>query len=88
MRHAKEISLNLNEEIRIYVRKRLSEFSTENPNSKFKIVCWIVELTTDISKEIYDYLAKNECPSILKTGGEIIGKDRTTFFRYSKNESL
>lgn len=84
----KRVSLDLNEEIRIFVRKRLRTFGLEHPKHKFEIVCWIADLVIDVVKEIYDYLAENECPKILQKGGDIIGKDRTTFHRYTKKSPL
>jgi hypothetical protein len=82
------VSLDLNEEIRLFVRKRLREFASENPQSKFDIICWLEDLDIDLVAEFDDYLAENECPNILKKGGDIIGKNRSTFFRYTKKEVL
>ena len=78
------VSLDLNEEIRLFVRKRLNEFASENPESKFSILCWIDDLCVDVVAEIDDFIAKNECPDRLKTGGDIIGKNRSTFYRMTK----
>ena len=80
------ISLDLNEEWRIFIRTRLRTFGAEYPNSKFNINCWVDDNVTITAQEINAYLAENECPSILKKGGEIIGKGRTTFYNLSKKE--
>ena len=82
------VSLDLNEEIRLFIRKRLSDFASENPKSKFNVLCWIDDLSVDAVVEINDYLAKNNCPSRLKTGGKIIGKGRSTFDRLTKKEII
>ena len=86
MRCDEKVSLNLNEEVRMFIHNRLKTFALEHPESKFEILCWADDLVTNSVQEIYDYLAENECPSILKTGGDIIGKERTTFFRLTKKE--
>jgi hypothetical protein len=78
------VSLDLNEEIRLFVRKRLRDFASENPQSKFNIICWIDDLDIDIVAVIDDFLAEEECPNRLKTGGDIIGKSRTQYFKYTK----
>jgi hypothetical protein len=78
------VSLDLNEEIRLFVRKRLRDFASENPQSKFNIICWIDDLDIDLVAEIDDFLAEEECPNRLKTGGDIIGKSRTQYFKYTK----
>jgi len=77
-------SLDLNEEIRLFVQKRLRDFASENPQSKFNIICWIDDLDIDLVAEIDDFLAEQECPNRLKTGGDIIGKSRTQYFKYTK----
>ncbi len=81
------VSLDLNEEIRLFVRKRLREFASQNPQSKFNIVCWIDEINIDLVAELDDYLIVNDCPDRLKTGGDMIGKNRTTFFRITKKKA-
>ena len=88
MRSDEKVSLNLNEEVRFFIRKRLKEIGLGNPECKFEILCWVDDLVTESVQEIYDYLAENECPNILKKGGDIIGKERSTFFRYTKKEVL
>jgi len=80
------VSLDLNEEIRLFVRKRLRDFASENPQSKFNIICWIDDLDIDIVAEIDDFLAEEECPNRLKTGGDIIGKCRGQYYNYTKKE--
>ena len=80
------VSLDLNEEIRLFVRKRLREFASENPKSKFNITCWLDDLNIDIVNELDDYLVINDCPDILKTGGDIIRKNRSTFFPMTKKK--
>ena len=88
MRNELSVSLDLNEEVRLFIRKKLREFASENPQCKFNVVCWIDDLGIDAVAEINDYLAKNDCPSRLKTGGQIIGKGRSTFDRLAKKEIL
>ena len=88
MRCDEKVSLNLNEEVRIFIRNRLRTFALEHPESKFEILCWVDDLVTNSVQEIYDYLAENECPSILKKGGDIIGKSRAQFHRYIKKETV
>ena len=88
MRCDEKVSLDLNEEVRIFIHNRLKEFGLENPECKFEILCWVDDLVTNSVQEIYDYLAKNGCPSILKTGGDIIGKSRAQFHRYTKKETV
>ena len=78
------VSLNLNEEIRLFVRKRLREFASEHPESKFRVLCWVDDLTIDAVAEIDNYLVRNDCADRLKTGGDMIGKNRSTFFRLTK----
>ena len=80
------VSLDLNEEIRLFVRKRLRDFASEYPQSKFNVICWLDDLNIDLVAEFDDYLAKNECPDRLKTGGDIIGKNRSPFFRMTKKK--
>ena len=80
------VSLDLNEEIRLFVRKRLRDFASENPQSKFNIICWFDDLDIDLVAEFDEFLVINECPDRLKTGGDIIGKDRSTFFRMTKKK--
>ena len=80
------VSLDLNEEIRLFVRKRLRDFASENPQSKFNITCWLDDINIDIVNELDDYLVINDCPDRLKTGGDIIGKNRPTFFRMTKKK--
>jgi len=87
MRCDEKVSLNLNEEVLDFIRKRLKTFGEEHPECKYEILYWIDDLVTKSVKEIYDYLAENECPSILKTGGDIIGKSRAQFHRYIKKEA-
>lgn len=79
-----DVSLNLNEEIRLFVRKRLREFASQNPQSKFNINCWIDDLGVDIVAELDDFLIEEDCPNRLKTGGDIIGKCRAQFYNYTK----
>ena len=81
------VSLDLNEEIRLFVRKRLRDFASENPKSKFNITCWLDDLNIDIVAEIDDFLVVNNCPDRLKNGGDIIGKNRSTFFRMTKKKA-
>jgi len=88
MRCDEKVSLNLNEEVRIFIRKKLREFGLEHPECKYEIVCWVDDLVTESVQEINDYLAENECPSILKKGGDIIGKSRAQFYRYIKKEAV
>ena len=88
MRCDEKVSLKLDEEVLVFIHNRLKEFGLEHPDCKYEINYWIDDLVTKSVQEIYDYLAENGCPSILKKGGDIIGKDRTTFFRYTKKEVL
>ena len=78
------VSLDLNEEIRLFVRKRLRDFASENPQSKFDIICWIDDLNIDVVAEIDDFLTRNGCSNKLKTGGDIIGKSRAQYYNYTK----
>ena len=78
------VSLDLNEEIRLFVRKRLRDFASQNPESMFSVLCWLDDLSVDVVAEIDGFLAENGCPDRLKTGGDIIGKNRSTFFRMTK----
>jgi hypothetical protein len=86
MDNEKKASLNLNEKWKIFIRKELKTFGLEHPKDKFEINCWVDDLVADTVHEINDYLAENKCPSILKTGGDIIGKSRAQFHRYTKKE--
>ena len=88
MRSDEKVSLKLDEEVLIFIHNRLREFGLEHPNCKFEINYWIDDLVTKSVQEIYDYLAENGCPSILKKGGDIIGKGRTTFYNLTKKEVL
>lgn len=88
MSKKESISLDLNEEVRIFIRQKLRTFSEEYPESRYEINCWVDDLVSDTVREIYDYLAENNCPSILKTGGDIIGKSRAQFHRYTKKETV
>ena len=81
-------SLDLNEEIRLFVQKRLRDFASENPQSKFNIICWIDDLDIDLVAEIDDFLAEQECPKRLKCGSQIIGKGRSTYDRLTKKEKI
>ena len=80
-----EISLNLNEIVRTTIRKELRQFGQKYPDCKFNIICWVDDLVTDSAQEIDNYLAENECETRLTTGGRIMGKSRTTFYRHTKN---
>ncbi|MBR6828997.1 MAG: hypothetical protein IKM83_00085 [Paludibacteraceae bacterium] len=86
MRSDENVSLNLNEEVRLFIRNRLRSFGLEHPDDKFSINYWIDDLVIESVQEIYSYLAENECPDILKKGGDIIGKSRAQFYRYTKKE--
>lgn len=88
MRSDEKTSLDLNEKVVNFIRNELRMFALEHPESKFEILCWVDDLVINSVQEIYDYLAENECPNILKKGGDIIGKNRSTFFRYTKKEVL
>ena len=88
MRSDEKVSLDLNEKVAIFIRNELRMFGLEHPDSKFEINCWVDDLVTKSVQEIYDYLAENECPSILKKGGDIIGKSRAQFYRYIKKETV
>ena len=81
-------ALNLNALWRTFLHQELKQFGFEHPECKFNINCWVDDLVTDTAREIYDYLVENQCPSVLKTGGDMIGKERTTFYRLVKNEVL
>ena len=82
------VALNLNEELRLFVRNRLREFAYEYPQSKFNILCWLDDVGIDLVAEFNDYLVYEDCPDRLKKGGEIIGKNRSTFYRMTKKEIL
>ena len=56
------VSLDLNEEIRLFVRKRLRDFASENPQSKFKINCGFDDLDNDLVAEFDDFLVEEDCP--------------------------
>ena len=59
------VSLNLNEEIRLFVQKRLREFASENPQSKFNIICWLDDLNVDLVAEFDDFLVEEDCTNLL-----------------------
>ena len=82
------VSLDLNEEIRLFVRKRLRDFASENQESKFNITCWLDDLNIDLVAELDDFLAEEDCPKRLKCGGQIIGKGRSTYDRLTKKEKI
>jgi len=88
MNNENKKTLNLNEEIVKFVRKRLRENAIENPNDKFNILCWIDDLDSDLSKEFDDFLVSENCTNRLKTGGNIIGKGRSTFDRLIKKKKI
>ncbi len=88
MHSEEKISLKLDEEVLIFIHNRLREFGLEHPDYKYEINYWVDDLVAKSVKEIYDYLAENECPNILKKGGDIIGKGRTTFYNLTKKEVL
>ena len=81
-------SLDLNEKWKTFLHDELRKFAAEHPSSKFNIICWIDDLDIDTVHEINDYLAENECKELLKTGGQIIGKSRTQFYKITKKEVL
>lgn len=81
-------SLDLVEKHEIFLRNELEMWALENPERKFDIIYWIDDIVTKSVQIINDYLVDNECPERLKTGGDIIGKDRSTFFRLTKKEVL
>ena len=82
------VSLDLNEEVRLFVRKRLRDFASENPQSKFNVLCWLDDLSVDIVAEIDDFLVEEDCHKRLKIGGQIIGKGRSTYDRLTKKEKI
>ena len=82
------VSLKLDEEVLVFIHNRLREFGLEHPDYKYEINYWIDDLVIKSVQEIYEYLAENGCPSILKKGGDIIGKGRTTFYNLTKKEVL
>ena len=88
MRCDEKVSLKLDEEVLVFIHNRLREFGLEHPDYKYEINYWIDDLVTKSVQEIYEYLAENGCPSILKKGGDIIGKGRTTFYNLTKKEVL
>ena len=83
-----KVSLDLNEKWEIFLRNELKQWALENPKDKSSINCLTDDLVTKSAQIINDYLAENECPERLKTGGDIIGKNRSTFFRYTQKEVL
>ena len=88
MRCDENRSLDLNEKWEIFLRNELKKWALENPENKFKINCWTDDIVTKSAQIINDYLAENECPSRLKTGGDIIGKSRTVFYDLTKKAIL
>ena len=88
MRSDENVSLKLDEEVLIFIHNRLREYGLEHPDFKYEINYWIDDLVTKSVQEIYEYLAENGCHSILKKGGDIIGKGRTTFYNLTKKEVL
>ena len=83
-----KVSLNLNEKWRSFLRNELRMFANEHPHCKFEIICWVDDNAIITVQEINGYLVENECPDILKKGGDIIGKSRTTFYNLTKKEVL
>lgn len=83
-----KVAIDLNEKWEIFLRNELSSFALEHPESKFNVICWTDDIVTKTAKVVYDYLIVNQCPSVLKTGGDIIGKGRTTFYNLTKKEVL
>ena len=88
MRCDKNRSLDLLEKHEIFLRNELEKWALENPERKFEIVYWLDDLVTKSAQIINDYLIENKCPSRLKTGGDIIGKGRSTFDRLTKKDIL
>ena len=88
MRCDEKVSLKLDEEVLDFIHNRLRKFGLEHPDYKYEINFWIDDLVTKSVQEIYDYLVENGCPSILKKGGDIIGKSRAQFHRYTKKETV
>lgn len=78
------VSLDLNEEIRLFVRKRLRDFASQHSQSKFNVNCWFDDLDIDLVAEFDDFLIEEGCPNRLKTGGDIIGKSRAQYYNYTK----
>lgn len=87
MRTNTKTCLDLNAKWEQFLQRELEEFKSAHPEDKFEIVCWVDELTESTARILYDYLASNNCPTLLKTGGEIIGKGRSTFHRYTQKIS-
>ena len=86
MNNEQKHSLDMNEKWRLFLRNELNTFGLQHPDSMFEINCWVDDNVIITAQEINDYLAKNKCPNILKTGGDIIGKSRAQFYRYAKKE--
>jgi len=82
------VSLNLNEEIRLLVRKRLREFASQNPENKYNILCWIDDVSKDLVDEIDEFLIEDDCEKRLNIGGRIIGKSRSQYFKYTKKQKI
>ena len=78
--------LFLTEEIRQLVRRRLREHAAEFPNNKFEVIAWIDDVDVIIAQEVDSFLAEEECPERLITGGRMIGRSRTQFYCISKKE--
>ena len=83
-----KVSLDLNEKWRMFLRNELKLFALEHPDDKFEVNCWVDDNVLITVQEIDDYLARNKCPSRLKTGAQIIGKSRTVFYELSRKEIL
>ena len=81
-------SLDLNVKWRALLHEELQRFAVEHPDSKFEIICCADEWLLDTAHEIDNYLAKHQCKERLKKGGEIMGKSRAQFFKYTKKEVL
>ena len=82
------VSLDLNEEIRLFARKRLRDFASQHPESKFNITCWLDDLNIDLVAEFDDFLIKEDCPKRLKCGGDIIGKSRAQYYNYTQKRVI
>jgi len=68
--------------------RRIEKVRPRTPDDKFSVICWLDDLCIDTAHEVNDYLAENQCKDLLKTGGQIIGKSRAQFHKYTKKEVL
>ena len=77
-------TLDLNAEIMALVRDRLQLWGETHKDYYDEVVCDLKFLSTEIVREVYDYLVKHKSGALLTNTAKITGYSRATIDRILK----